>query len=314
MSDRGSVMGASSPTVTVVIPTKRAGERLQQAVASVAAQTYADFRCIIVDDGSGAASIEIPDDPRFELTRLERNGGVAQARNLAVATADSPYVAFLDDDDAWLPQKLELQIAAFAEVPDAVVSYTEFLWTFPDGTVIDTSTQAVHPLSYLELLAEGMFHMSSVMVRREAYLLVGGCNPNLTLAQDHDLMLKLLRLGHPVAWVPSSLTVYNVWDGNSTNAYQAATEFRADVLRQHAKRAMLRGEADVVAACAAGLRRTRELAAFQAILTARASYRSEGWAAALGHLSYGSRRDPRVVGRHLRKAGVLRLKRGVGRL
>jgi glycosyltransferase involved in cell wall biosynthesis len=114
---------SSSRTVSVVLPTHNRAHLLERAVRSVLTQTHADLELIIVDDGSTdetprlAARLSLS-DPRIRYIRNEKATGPAMARNTGITRVGaSGYIAFLDDDDEWLPDKLERQLGVFASSP-----------------------------------------------------------------------------------------------------------------------------------------------------------------------------------------------------
>jgi glycosyltransferase involved in cell wall biosynthesis len=108
-----------APTFSVVIPTYGRPAFLAEAVASVLAQTDGDFECIVVDDASPEPAV-LPDDPRLRLVRREENGGPPAARNTGIDAAVGRYVAFLDDDDVWTPDRLAGAREAHARAQVAV--------------------------------------------------------------------------------------------------------------------------------------------------------------------------------------------------
>lgn len=108
------------PLVSVVIPAHNPGPFLERSVGSVLSQTFTDFECVVVDDGS-SQDISFPPvfaDPRVRYLRQD-NRGVSVARNVGVSSGDSHYVAFLDQDDEWAPAKLEKQVAQLRQHPGA---------------------------------------------------------------------------------------------------------------------------------------------------------------------------------------------------
>jgi glycosyltransferase involved in cell wall biosynthesis len=111
---------APQPLVTVIIPTRNRAHLLTRSVNSVLAQTYRNFELIVVDDassdGTGAVLAAIA-DPRLRVLRREQNKSAAAARNAALPLMRGELVAFHDDDDVWLPEKLERQVAALAASP-----------------------------------------------------------------------------------------------------------------------------------------------------------------------------------------------------
>ena len=100
------------PLITVVIPTRNRPELLLRAIRSVFAQTYTEFEIIVVIDGHDADSIEALSsirDPRLRYIEIANGGGGNQARNLGASMANADWIALLDDDDEWLPGKLQAQ-------------------------------------------------------------------------------------------------------------------------------------------------------------------------------------------------------------
>ena len=115
-------------SISVVIPAFNAAETLDEALASVAAQDWPDWETLVVDDGSADATREVAlartrRDPRMRLLGLDRNGGVAAARNHALVHASGDVVAFLDADDAYLPHAIGTLAAALAGAPGADLAY-----------------------------------------------------------------------------------------------------------------------------------------------------------------------------------------------
>ena len=137
---RLSDMPTSAPLVTAVIPTLNAADTIGRALASVVAQTYPAVEKIVVDDGSHDGTQEIVAawaDRGVTLVAAEpgkvRAGGPAAARNRGVAAASGRYVAFLDADDAWRPEKTARQVARMQAEPDATLCVTDGRFIEPDG-------------------------------------------------------------------------------------------------------------------------------------------------------------------------------------
>jgi glycosyltransferase involved in cell wall biosynthesis len=117
----------TEPTVTIVVPTFARPAYLQQALTSVALQTFPDWECLIVDDASGEA-VEPPADPRFRLIERGTNGGPAAARNTGLTEARGRFITFLDDDDLLTPVRMHaaMQIAQASPGTIAVVRLARF--------------------------------------------------------------------------------------------------------------------------------------------------------------------------------------------
>lgn len=294
--------------VTVVIPAYNPGAELRDAVASVLAQSATDLECLVIDDASTAPLPDLPDDPRLRLIRAPANLDVARARNLAVALSDSPLIAFLDQDDRWAPTKLQRQLEQLAATPDAAFCYTEFHWQFPDGSRVVSDADGRGRLTYAGLLADGICLPGSLLVRRADFITVGGFNPDIPGADDHDFALKLLALDRPVAHVPTPEWTYVVHDANRSLAqYRQMYHRMLAVKLAHRELAVDRDDQQVVAACDRGIARVTELAAFQSVDAARIAYRGRHFRRTADHLAFGARAAPRVVARSLGQALRTRL-------
>ncbi len=132
------------PSFTVVVPTRNRAELLKQAVSSVLEQTLADFELLIVDDNSSDCTqtvVRAFNDPRVRLLQNDRAPGGAGARNVGILHSRGEWVAFLDDDDVWLPRKLEMQHSRAQEVtPDVALIYAGVHRCNPDLTrILSTS-------------------------------------------------------------------------------------------------------------------------------------------------------------------------------
>jgi glycosyltransferase involved in cell wall biosynthesis len=139
-----------APKFTVIIPTYGRSVLLAEAVASVLAQSFTDFECIVVDDASPEPA-RLPDDARLRLIVRERNGGPPAARNTGIAAATGEYVAFLDDDDVWCPERLAVAAVAHTRAPVAICWQSTLGISSPspsrslDGDVRDTVLDGMIP-------------------------------------------------------------------------------------------------------------------------------------------------------------------------
>ena len=114
------------PTISIILPTCRRPDLLPRALASVLAQEFGEYECVIVDDG-GAAPVEVPDDSRLRVLRHSTNLGLAHALNTGLDAAHGDYVTFLDDDDELTPDRLAMVMPA-VKTNDAVLC-----WVSADG-------------------------------------------------------------------------------------------------------------------------------------------------------------------------------------
>lgn len=209
--------------VAVVIPAYNPGKRLKIAVESVLAQDV-DAEVVVVDDGGSEDLSWLAGYPVRH--HRQANAGVSAARNVGVTLTAAPLVAFLDQDDEWLPGKLRTQLDA---IGDAALSLTDFMWR-PSGE------PAVHPYpaTAQSLAAGGHFCLSTLLVRRDAFWRAGGFNPALRMQQDHDLVMRMLALGGEDAHVFEPLANYWLHESNQSADYARAMTERLLVLRQAA--------------------------------------------------------------------------------
>jgi len=183
--------------VSVILPTHDRPRLLPRAVASVLDQSHRELELIVVDDASRepAAGVLGPaHDPRLRLVRSEAALGPARARNLGLAIASGPWVAFQDDDDEWLPGKLERQWTAAAAAPDDVaVVYGPFERRLADGRIVPGARPVGRRDGDLqaELLRGNFVGLPTALVRRSALDVVGTFDPELRCLEDWELFLRL---------------------------------------------------------------------------------------------------------------------------
>lgn len=196
--------------VSVVIPTHNRKECLQRAVESALSQTVKDLEIVVVDDCSPVPAAEILKDivdPRLIVVRHEANKGVSEARNTGIQKARGEWIALLDDDDIWLPQKIEKQLAlmqergAEASTTDSYDLATKTALHYSDVVRRKGLARSiVHP--------EGSGFGSAFMARKSVFENVGPLDSSLKSAEDWDWLLRLYISGAKFAVVPEILMHY----------------------------------------------------------------------------------------------------------
>lgn len=189
-----------NPRVSVVVPTRNRRRTLERALASVAAQAAGDLEVIVVVDGStdGTAGWLAARHPGVRVAVLDPPRGAAAARNHGVAQARGELIAFLDDDDWWLPGYLATQVACLDANPHALLSHAEHLEVSESGATArpDTAPLLRYERPLARLLAESFIHtMSVAVVRRSAFEQYGGLDPDLTIVHDLEWYARLLAGG-----------------------------------------------------------------------------------------------------------------------
>ena len=197
------------PTVSVVIPAFNASPYLREALESVMAQTYQDFEIILIDDGSTDDTAEIAADYRPLLRYFhQENAGPAKARNRGIAEAKGKFVAFLDADDVWLPEKLEKQVRRFRAEPDLGLVTTGHQ-AFEVGRIHPPEKDKRKLLFEGGNVAKAIFVHSnvatpSVMVPRAVLDEIGGFEEEIHIGEDDNLWIRIAA-SYPVALVDEVL-------------------------------------------------------------------------------------------------------------
>ena len=206
------------PNISVVIPTYNRADILPRTIDSVLKQTYQNLELIIVDDGSTDgtdALVESIDDDRIRFIPLGENQGGGYARNQGIQAALGKYVALLDSDDEWLPEKLALQISLLESTTDskAVAAYCTY-YERHELTKRDVFIGSTHQGDIFDRLLAGWCPPSSaVLVQRTALLDIDGFDESLPSFQDFDLWLRLSQAGYRFVAVDQPMLIKHVHSG-----------------------------------------------------------------------------------------------------
>jgi glycosyltransferase involved in cell wall biosynthesis len=209
------------PLISVLVPTYNRLELLRGAVASVSAQTYGGWELVVVDDGSTDGTLEWLSgltDPRIRWIALPRSGNLGVVRNRALAEARGEWIAFLDSDDAFERDKLEIQLAALRADPSHGWSYTAVARVDGSGQPVpDGDIRPWRPISgwiLKELLRfDALVDTPTVMVRRDVLERVGTFDEGLSESQDYELLFRLAEASPAIA-VPEPLTRKRIHSGS----------------------------------------------------------------------------------------------------
>lgn len=191
--------------VAVVIPTYNRAHLLERALSSVARQTRPADQCLVVDDGSTDDTGTLLRARWSGMARLEQpHRGVSAARNLGIREASADWIAFLDSDDCWMPDKLEKQLRALAGT-DHVICHSDEVWIRRGRRV---NPKARHRKRggwiYRHCLPLCAMSPSTVLVRRDVLLAAGGFDESLPACEDYDLWLRLCAR-YPVLFLEEAL-------------------------------------------------------------------------------------------------------------
>lgn len=285
------------PLVSVVVATNRAGPYLGEALTSVAAQTWPKVELVIVDDGAPDADAVVRAAAAVPDARVVRQepAGVSRARNHGAGLAAGELLTFLDDDDRWHPDRLAKQVAAMQTAPGVVASYCRMQTVDETGTRVLAPADQTPVRSQADIAARRTGIIApNLMVRREAFHAVGGFAPELQHAEDLDLVLHLADLGD-FAFASEALVDYRAHGENTTGRYRDLVCAIDAVLREHRRRAVRRGDDELVSAFDESLRRNGRFAWWSAVRAARTAVGGGHPFAAGGELWWALRTAPRAL-------------------
>lgn len=183
------------PNVSVIIPVYNRSELLKEAVQSVLDQTYRDFELIVVDDGSDSEEMALTTDicerAGARLIRLTHFGCPGRARNRGVEQASGRWIAFLDSDDIWCPEKLQKQVDYLNENKGCALVHTREVWK-REGRIVSQRKQRHNRCGdiYEDALVKCIIGPSTVMIDRSVYDLLGGFNDHIEIAEDYEFWLR----------------------------------------------------------------------------------------------------------------------------
>lgn len=205
------------PKVSVVIPTYNRADYLQEAIDSVLAQAYTDYEIIVLDDGSTDNTKEALAHYKDKIKYFyQENRGPTAAKNSGMQKARGEYIAFLDDDDLWLPEKLAKQV-------EALDNNQKLAFVCSGSYVIDSSGQRIdewkkvtqNQETFSNLYEANFVFTLTVMIRRKCLAATGLFDENLSIVQDYDLWLRLAKR-YPFAYIALPLAQYRKHDSNVT--------------------------------------------------------------------------------------------------
>ena len=228
--DLGSI---NSFRISVVIPTFNRVDRLEMTLQSVLDQTFAPLEIIVVDDGSSDGTdamlmARFGDRIRYHY---QENRGVSHARNVGVELSRGNWIAFLDSDDQWLPDKLQLQVAAIQSNPEYGFCHTNEIW-IRNGKRVNPMNK--HDKSggyiYQKCLPLCVVSPSSVLIKRQVFNDIGNFDESLPVCEDYDYWLRYCA-SYPVLYIDSpQLIKHGGHEDQLSRRYWGMDRFRIQAL------------------------------------------------------------------------------------
>ena len=224
------------PKVSIIIPIYNAEKFISETIESAIAQTYSDWEIVAVDDGSTDKTPEILRNYKKRLSKKMRvitqeNSGLSIARNVAIGAAKGRYIAFLDHDDLWLPEKLEKQVKLLDSNKGLGMVYSDSYMIDEKGNLKkDTFFDNMKP--YRGNVFDKLFYVNFIpcltaAIRKEVLEKIGQFDPKYKISEDYDLFLKIAECC-PVDFTEQPLAKYRIHGESASKniEMQVAEDFR----------------------------------------------------------------------------------------
>lgn len=219
--------------VSIITTLYESGDYIAKTIESVRAQTYSDWELVITDDCStddGPSIVEsfAAQDSRIRLLRLECNGGPGVARNNSIKNSEGQYIAFLDSDDTWMPDKLEKQLALMNKTGCGVV-YSSYLTCDSDDR-INGMVKCKSRIRYWRIVCDNAIGFLTMMYDRnvtgDAYM------PVIRKRQDWGLNIELLRRCRVAYGIKEPLAVYRMRKGSVSRDKLSLIHYNISIYRE----------------------------------------------------------------------------------
>jgi len=206
-----------SPVVSIIIPTCNRPHLLPRAVKSVLVQTFSDWELLIVGNSPTEETTTLVQKFEEKDGRIryltEGRRGIGIARNRGLEEARGEFVAFLDDDDEWLPKRLEHQLAFMSSHPDIGLLYSQAYVKDGNGHPIGLKPAGKPVWNLGDLIERNSIPSLTVLMRRRCLERVNGFDPDILIVEDYDLWLRMAK-EFPIAYFPEPLAIHYRHGGN----------------------------------------------------------------------------------------------------
>lgn len=222
------------PSVSVLIPTFNRASVLKRAVDSVLDQTFEDLECLVIDDASTDDTLKLLEsyrDPRLKVLSHDKNAGVSKARNTGFKSSHGQWIALLDSDDEWLPERLEKQLALAQERPELPLIHGEELWVRRGKRV---NPKKIHQKSggriFNRCLHLCLISPSATLMKRSLYEELGGFRIDYPVCEDYEMWLRVTAR-HEVGFIEEPIiTKYGGHEDQLSAKYKAMDYWRVKAM------------------------------------------------------------------------------------
>lgn len=231
--------------ISVVIAAYNSQETIARAIDSVLAQTRPADEMIVIDDGSTDRTAGIVRSYGDKVILIQQtNAGVSVARNTGIAAATGEWIAFLDADDEWLPEKLKLQTEHLRRNPDLKWTFANLLWDrneygcfeIAHPTACLTAKQPRDEIfeDYLQAYTNGFFASTiTLLIERTVFQKVGLFEPGMKRAQDNDLWFRIAYQYPKIGYLSQPLAIYHLDTPNSSTKISDNVDFMINLVHRH---------------------------------------------------------------------------------
>lgn len=281
------------PSVSIIIPAYNPGRYLAQAIDSVIAQTFTDWEMVVVDDGSTEDISWVRDKhPSIRLIQQE-NRGLSIARNVAILASTGEFIAFLDADDLWEPDKLAKQVAVMDSCPRVGLCHTLTQYVDAAGHRLDVYFDKATD-SYYDLLKICSVVISSSIIRRECLAVASLFDPMYIHVQDYDMWLKIAKY-YDLNTIMSVETLYRVHGNNMSKDYSMVHSEVSSLLRRHLGQAYKSKDQVAIELLKKGLYESRVGSGCKAFGSGIASLKEKDIFSCINHFAHALRLAPKYT-------------------
>lgn len=219
-------MSMKKPLVSVIVTTFNRCEMLANTIQSILEQTFFDFELIVIDNMSEDGTREYIgsiQDERIRYIRNQNYGVIAKNRNYGIREAKGSYIAFCDDDDLWMPNKLDIQVTLLQNNPSQVMCYSQAELFFDNQTLkklmIRRSVKKSH---FIHLLQGNFIPNSSVLIKRDVFDQLGFLNESSEIREDYEMWLRVAN-NFSIVGTDQVLIRYRLHSSNNAGSKVAET-------------------------------------------------------------------------------------------
>lgn len=230
------------PLVSIITPVYNAKKYIVETIESVIQQTYNNWEMLVIDDCSvdGTASILLEyttKNPRVKYIKTDKNSGVAVARNLGLSQALGKYIAFLDSDDCWMPEKLERQLE-FMQSRDIAFSFTSYQLMDENSCALHRYVHSKPAMKYQEIIRNTLIGCLTVMIDVEK---VGIFQmPRIAHTEDTMTWIIVLKRGYIAYGLPDVLSLYRVTSNSMTSQKHKMVKLQWSTYRDYCRFGVLK--------------------------------------------------------------------------